>query len=200
MNGSKLREARKRFGYTQAQIGEMLGVTQQAVAKWERDIAEPRHSDLATLAKLYNTSVDSLLGLSTPKIVVDSRCFRTPRLASVACGQPIFAEDDLDDYVLQSVEPNADFCVIAKGDSMINARIFDGDTVFVRQQEMVDNGEIAVVAVDDTATIKRVYYYAEDARLVLMPENPAHSPLVYVRQELNHVRILGKVISFFSHV
>ena len=94
----------------------------------------------------------------------------------------------------------ADFCVTAQGDSMINARIHDGDIVFVHKQDMVTNGEIAVVAIDDTATIKRVYYYAKDAKLVLMPENPSHAPLVYVQEELNHARILGKVVSFFSHI
>lgn len=207
MIGDILKRERKKRHLTQADIGTQLGVSQQAVAKWESNSTEPRMQDLMTLAAIYNVSVDYLLGremepdAGTRAILRDGVSYKAlPVLASVACGEPIYAEDNYEDYILQNMEINADFCVIAKGDSMINARIHDGDIVFVHKQDMVTNGEIAVVAIDDTATIKRVYYYARDAKLVLMPENPSHAPLVYVRDELNHARILGKVVSFFSHI
>ncbi|MBQ9145824.1 MAG: helix-turn-helix domain-containing protein [Clostridia bacterium] len=205
MNGEVLRKERKRLRLTQADIGTRLGVSQQAVAKWERDIAEPCQSDLIKLANIYGVSVDYLLGIEKERtesgavVLHDGVPHKAlPLLSDVACGQPIYAEDNYDDYIVQNLEPNADFCVVAKGDSMINARIYDGDIVFVRKQPMVNNGEIAVVAIDDTATIKRVYYYEKEGRLVLMPENPLHAPLVYMHNELDHARILGKVISFFS--
>lgn len=207
MIGDILKRERKKRRLTQADIGEQLGVSQQAVAKWENNSTEPRAQDLVTLAAIYNVSVDYLLGreldpdVGTRVMLRDDVPYKSlPVLSSVACGEPIYAEDNYEDYILQNMEINADFCVIAKGDSMINARIHDGDIVFVHKQDMVTNGEIAVVAIDDTATIKRVYYYAEDAKLLLMPENPAHAPLVYVQEELNHARILGKVVSFFSHI
>ena len=64
--------------------------------------------------------------------------------------------------------------------------------------EMMENGEIAAVIIDDEATLKRVYYDREHARLQLVPENPAYSPLVYVGEELDNIRILGKAVGFMS--
>ena len=207
MNGSILKRERKKNRLTQAEVGEKLGVSQQAVAKWENNTTEPKAQDLLALAALYDVTVDYLLGKESDRdtgvqaIIQDGLPYkRLPVLASVACGTPIYAEDSYENYILQSMETNADFCVVAEGDSMINARIFDGDLVFVHKQEMVNNGEIAVVAIGEAATIKRVYYYDKQNKLVLMPENPAHAPLVYVDDELENARILGKVVSFFSRV
>lgn len=83
---------------------------------------------------------------------------------------------------------------------MINARIHDGDIVFIRKQSIVENGEIAAVIVDNEATLKRIYYYPEKSKLCLNAENPKYSPLVYVGDELNNIRILGKAIAFQSNV
>ena len=81
---------------------------------------------------------------------------------------------------------------------MIGARIYDGDIVFIREMPIVENGEIAAVIIDDEATLKRVYYYPSQGKLVLTPENPAYEPLVYVGDELNQIRILGKAVYFMS--
>ena len=207
MNGAILKRERKKNRMTQAEVGDKLGISQQAVAKWENNTTEPKTQDLLALAALYNVTVDYLLGRETERevgvqaIIQDGMAYkRLPVLAAVACGDPIYAEDSYENYILQSMETNADFCVVAEGDSMINARIFDGDLVFVHKQEMVNNGEIAVVAIGEAATIKRVYYYEQHNKLVLMPENPSHAPQVYVDDELENARILGKVVSFFSRV
>lgn len=96
----------------------------------------------------------------------------------------------------------ADFCLKASGDSMINARILDGDIVFIQQQDMVENGEIAAVVVnnDSEATLKRFFYYQEKALLILKAENPAYEDLIFTGEELNQVHVLGKVIAFQSDV
>ena len=96
----------------------------------------------------------------------------------------------------------ADFCLTARGDSMINARILDGDIVFIRKQDMVENGEIAAVVVnnDSEATLKRLFYYREKNLLILKAENAAYEDLVYQGEELNQVHILGKAVAFQSDV
>ena len=81
---------------------------------------------------------------------------------------------------------------------MIGARIYDGDLVFIREQYTVDNGEIAAVIINDEATLKRVYYYPEEAKIILSPENPKYAPLVYINEELNSIKILGKAVAFQS--
>ncbi len=83
---------------------------------------------------------------------------------------------------------------------MINARIQDGDIVFIREQPTVENGEIAAVIIDDEATLKRVSYDPEKQILILKPENAAYKDLIYKDEELNHIRILGKAIAFQSDV
>jgi repressor LexA len=83
---------------------------------------------------------------------------------------------------------------------MIGARINDGDIIFIRSQASVNNGEIAAVIINDEATLKRVYYYPDEAKLILSPENPRYAPLVYIGEELSHIRIIGKAVAFQSAI
>ncbi|MBE6648190.1 MAG: repressor LexA [Ruminococcaceae bacterium] len=120
---------------------------------------------------------------------------RFPLLGNVACGEPIFAEELHEVYVDEDDNIHADFCLTAQGDSMINARIFEGDILFIRSQPTVENGEIAVVLIDDSATVKRIYFDRENKILTLVPENPLYKPTRFQGAELDRVRILGKVLS-----
>ena len=119
-------------------------------------------------------------------------------LGNIACGEPIWADEDKESYVMSDMDISADFCLTANGDSMINARIYDGDIVFIRKMPIVNNGEIAAVIIDDEATLKRWYYYKDDNKLMLVAENPKYPPLVYINEELNNIRCLGKAVYFMS--
>ena len=121
-------------------------------------------------------------------------------LGEIACGEPIYAEEEHETYFAADSSLDADFCLRAHGDSMTGARIYDGDIVFIRSQSSVDNGEIAAVIINDEATLKRVYFYPEEGKLVLSPENPRFAPLVYVKDELNSIKIIGKAIAFQSSI
>lgn len=123
---------------------------------------------------------------------------RIPLLGSIACGAPILAEEHIEDYVDIPKNIHADFALTCKGDSMINARIFDGDTVYIRQQPSVENGEIAAVLIEGDATLKRVRLYED--HVSLEPENPMYKPLVYWGSDMNNVHILGKAIAFTSAI
>ena len=121
---------------------------------------------------------------------------KIPLVGSIACGTPILAEENLDGSIEAPDHIHADFALRCKGDSMINARIFDGDIVYIRQQESVEHGEIAAVLVGDEATLKRVYMY--DDCISLEAENPQYKPMVYRGEEMNNIRILGKAVAFTS--
>ncbi len=127
-------------------------------------------------------------------------------LGDIACGEPIYADEDRESYVEAGTDIKADFCLRCKGDSMINARIMDGDIVFIRKQKYVENGEIAAVQIEDEATtdyeatLKRVYYYPDKELLILRPENPKYKDFVFSENEINKVRILGKAIAFQSDI
>ncbi|MGM9681036.1 MAG: LexA family protein, partial [Eubacteriales bacterium] len=103
-------------------------------------------------------------------------------------------------YIDASSDIDADFCLTAKGDSMIGARIHDGDVVFIKQMPIVDNGQIAAVIIDDEATLKRWYYYPDKQKLMLIAENSAYEPLVYMGEELNSITCLGRAICFMSNL
>lgn len=123
---------------------------------------------------------------------------KVPLVGSIACGTPILAEENLDGDVEAPDHVRADFALRCKGDSMINARIFDGDIVYIRQQESVEHGEIAAVLIGDEATLKRVYIY--DDCISLEAENPQYKPMVYRGEEMNNIRILGKAVAFTSMI
>lgn len=133
-----------------------------------------------------------------PNILPMPNFVKKPRLGTIACGEPILAVEDATEFDDVPDDVDCDFTLLCKGDSMINARIFDGDIVYIRKQEMVDNGEIAAVLIDNEATLKRVHLFED--HIILAPENPMYKPLVYWGEEMNSIRILGKAVAFKSLV
>ncbi len=123
---------------------------------------------------------------------------KIPLLGTIACGEPILAAENIEALINADENLNADFALRCKGDSMINARIFDGDIVYIREQPDVEDGEIAAVLIGEEATLKRVYKYP--SKVVLRPENPLYDDMIYSKEEMNEVRILGKAVAFLSAV
>lgn len=206
--GERIKKRRKELGLSAEQVADKLGVSPATIYRYEsNDIVNMRIDKLEPIADILNTSPAYLMGweedindlLQFDNIFpIETKKF--PLLGEIACGEPIFAEEDRESYVETGTNIKADFCLKCKGDSMVNARIHDGDIVFIRKQSIVENGEIAAVIIDNEATLKRVYYYPEKSKLCLNAENPKYSPLVYVGDELNNIRILGKAIAFQSNV
>lgn len=122
-----------------------------------------------------------------------------PILGTIACGIPVLATENIDGYVALPENVRADFCLRCKGDSMINARILDGDLVLIRQQPDVDDGQIAAVLIDDEATLKRVYHNP-DGGITLVAENSAYAPMTFSTNHYEEIRILGKAVAFLSDI
>ena len=207
-----IKQRRIELGLTMADVAQSVGVSEATISRWESgDIANMKRDKIVSLAKALHVSPSFIMGWDEPETedIVSSNKYnnvfpikthKIPLLGDIACGEPIFASEDKESYVLDGTDIRADFCLRACGDSMINARIYDGDIVFIREQPMVEKGEIAAVIINDEATLKRVYYYPEQNKIILNPENPAYEPFVYVGEELNSIRILGKAIAFQSDV
>ena len=154
-----------------------------------------------SVSELINKTDDMKISLSNEIMDIHPvTTKRFPLLGEIACGEPIYTNEDHESYIDASSNIKADFCLIAKGNSMIGARIHNGDVVFIRKQPIVENGEIAAVVIDNEATLKRWYFYPEEKKLVLNPENAAFPPLVYVGTELDSVICLGKAICFMSNL
>lgn len=198
----KLRNERK---MTQSELGEKVGVTKATICKYEGEsVINIKRSMIAKLAQALDTTPGYLMGWDDnniagfPGVEPLPEIKLLPILGEIACGEPILAEENYDGEASIDRRINADFALRCKGDSMINARIFDGDLVFIKAQEDVENGEIAAVIIEDEATLKRVYKYKE--RVELRPENPLYPVLNYEGEELLTLRIIGKAVAFTSVV
>lgn len=203
-----LKARRTELGLTQLDVANAVGVSEATVSRWESgDIANMKRSRIAALASVLKISPSIIMGwnenpeirLPSDDIIIPMPTMRKiPLVGSIACGTPILAEENCEGEVDVPDHVRADFALRCKGDSMINARIFDGDIVYIRQQESVEHGEIAAVIIDDEATLKRVYLYED--HISLEAENPQYRPLVYWGAEINSVRILGRAVAFTSTI
>lgn len=211
--GDRIRKARLEKGLSQAELAELLGYkSRSSINKIEVEGRDIPRSSIVKFAQVLGVTPSYLMGWEEETSEPDAlevlmekydnikpvKLKRFPLLGEIACGEPIFADEDRESCVMADMDINADFCLTAKGDSMINARINDGDIVFIKEMPMVDNGDIAAVIIDDEATLKKVYYYPDKGKLVLYPENPNYEPFIYVGEELNTIRILGKAVYFMS--
>ena len=127
-----------------------------------------------------------------------------PVVGTIAAGSPILAEQNIDDYIELNLSIRADFVLKVKGDSMIDANIYDGDYVFIRQQPTVENGEIAAVMIidpvtsDGVATLKRVY--KTDDGMMLVAENKNYSPIIVNKDTCDDAKVLGKAVKCITDV
>ena len=205
---NKLKEMRKAKGLTLEDLAERLGTSRQTIHRYENGtISNIPPEKVVLLAEALDTTPASLMGWESEREefptfdnIMPITMRKLPMLGEIACGKPIYANEEHESYALADAGLDADFCLMAKGDSMIGARIFDGDIVFIRSQSSVDNGEIAAVIINDEATLKRVYFYPEESKLILSAENPRYAPLVYVNEELEEINIIGKAVAFQSSV
>lgn len=202
--GDIMRTRRQELGLTLEEVGDYVGVGKSTVRKWEHgDIENMKRDKIALLSKILKLSpltfITGEVEYGTPDNIIPlPKMKKIPLLGTIACGEPILAAENIEALINADENLNADFALRCKGDSMINARIFDGDIVYIREQPDVEDGEIAAVLIGEEATLKRVYEYP--SKVVLRPENPLYDDMIYSKEEMNEVRILGKAVAFLSAV
>ena len=198
---SAMQDAQISYG----ELSKMTGIPKSALQRYATGATEklpiPR---LEAIAKALNVSSAYLMGwvddeTSLPDNIIPMPKMRQiPLLGDIACGVPILAVENVEDMVNVPENIRADFALRCKGDSMINARIYDGDIVYIRQQPVVDNGQIAAVLIDDEATLKRFRKYSD--HIVLEPANPQFMPLSYWGDDMKDVHVLGLAVAFTSTI
>lgn len=211
--GSRIRNRREELGLSQDELGKRLGYkSRSSINKIELDQRNLTQSKIKAIAEALETTPAYIMGWDEPDQKLDKENLKFfdnlfpietkkfPLIGNIACGKPILADEQFEAYIEAGANIKADFCLRAKGDSMIGARIYDGDIVFIRKQEMVDDGEIAAVLIDDEATLKRVYYDQESNVIQLFAENPQYKTMRFVGEELDHIRILGKAVALQTDI
>lgn len=199
--GKLINKRRLELKLTLEEVGNAVGVAKSTVKKWEDGyISNMRRDKISKLAQVLDLNPVSLItGVeNSDNITPLPNMYSIPLLGTIACGEPITATENIEDYVSTPEHIKADFALRCKGDSMVDARILDGDIVYIHQQPSVENGEIAAVLIGDEATLKRVYI--SNDTVTLMPANQKYSPMIYTGEQLNDIRILGKAVAFISAV
>ncbi len=193
----RIKERRLALGLTLLDVANALNVKEATVQRYESgEIKNIKHSTILELAKIFHCTPSYLMGWEDDALVSEAMYISkkpVPILGDISAGVPSFAEEHID-YYSPIEDGGADFCLRVHGDSMSGVGIKDGDVVFIRKQETVEDGDIAAVLIDDEATLKRVYSAPDSVTLVA--ENPKYKPMVFSRKEGKIVRILGKAVSF----
>lgn len=182
-------------------LGEYLQLSNSTVSRYLSGDISPKTTTIQAIAEKYRVNPAWLAGAEGAEKYIEGVNYKKiPIIGTIAAGVGILAHENIEGYECAPDNANVDFCLRVKGDSMINARILDGDIVFIRQQPDVENGEIAVVLFSDReeATLKRVYKL--DGSIILRAENPNYKEHVYTKKEAKNIRILGKAIFFKSEV
>lgn len=202
---TNIRNRRLELGMSQQELADKLGYkSRSAINKIELGINDLTQSKIESFAEALSTTPAYLMGWTDDvddesvydNIIPMPKMNKIPLIGTIACGTPITAVENIECEVAVPEHINADFALRCKGDSMIDARINDGDIVYIRQQPIVENGEIAVVLIENEATLKR--FYREGNAVTLMPCNSKHKPFFYSGEQLNEIRILGKAVGFTS--
>ncbi len=188
MFGERLKKLRKQAGFSQMTLAEHLGVSQQAVGKWETGRATPNPSTIATIAHLLGVSADAMLGTAAGHFGEAM----VPVVGSVRAGYGALAfEEDFGTEPASVSNPEEYLYLIVKGDSM-EPRISDGDYALVHKQPTLESGDLGVLIYgDEEATLKR--YIRKGNAVILEPFNPDYQPLVIEGEALDHLHVVGKV-------
>lgn len=201
--GCKIKENRSRLDLTQSELAKKLEISTSTIGMYEQGRRTPPIESLLKLSSIFGIE---LTELTPSKIVADdlpspSMTFEgIPILGSIAAGSPILATQNVEGYFPMDVQSKADFALRIKGDSMIEAGIYEGDIVFIKQQPQLENKDIGAFMIDEEATLKR--FYKDDKSITLIPANAKYDILRFNKEELEHdlehVKILGKMVGLYS--
>lgn len=203
--GDRIRQVRQEQDVTQQELADYIGVSKQAVYKYENNIVTNIPTDkVDAIAKRLKVSPAYLMGWEEqpepkkptvpPGFEPMPKMKKVPLIGSIACGTPILAQQNIEKLVDVPENIRCDFSLTCHGDSMVGAGIHDKDVVYIHIQPEVENGEIAAVRIGEEATLKRVYLHTD--YIELRPENAAFESIIRRKEEMNDVHIEGKAVGW----
>lgn len=201
--GSRLREAREDRDMTMKELGDAIQKSESTISRYESGISTIHHNTAQALARTLGINPVWLQGYPGASKYLEptkTKSFvQVPVLGRIACGQPLIANEYIESYEHVATDSGIDFCLIAQGDSMINARIFDGDIVYIKRQSYAENGDIVAVLINgEDATLKR--FHKANSHIILRAENPQYQDLVFTSKDASNVKILGKAVYLKTEV
>lgn len=198
--GERIKALRLQKNMSQEELGNKIGVKKAAINKYEMGVVvNLKRSTIANLAEALDCSPAYLMGWEDgalpSNVIYMPEPGKVPLVGRIACGTPILAEENIEEYVDLPKHIKADFALTCTGDSMIDLGIHEGAVVYIKEQKQVENGQIAAISVDgEEATLKRFYRNGETVMLV--PANRKYEPKTFVGEEINRLNILGRAIAY----
>ena len=204
--GARIKHRRQQLGFSAEKVAELVGVSPATMYRYEKnEIASMGTDKLLPIANALGVSPAYLMGwedvpnsspLPTNLIPASALTRKSiPLIGNVAAGEPIFAEESYDTYLDIDSDCRVDYALRVKGDSMYPT-YQDGDVIYIRQQPDVSPGQVAVVLVDDSATLKHVYHDRRTGEVSLVSDNPDYPPMHYYPDDGLPIRILGVPVGF----
>lgn len=201
----RLKKTIEKSGYSYAELEKKTGVSKSALQRYASGLTKKIPVDVII-------AVGNAVGVSSAWIMCwdegkniptgfnpAPKMVKRPRLGAISCGDPIMSEQNFEGYDDVPEDVNCDFTLLCEGDSMIGARICDGDTVYIKQQPTIENGQIAAVLIDGTEKLLKRVYITEDS-IILQAENPAYPPRSFFKEDMNRVSIIGRAVGFYSNI
>ena len=200
-------------GMKQIELATLSGISKYSISHYLKGDWEGTQDAVYELARVLDVSEAWLMGYDVPperKTVAKGapaippgfiplpKMKKVPLIGAIACGDPITALQNREGEVDAPEDMRCDFALKCHGDSMTGAGIHDGDTVFIRIQPEVENGEIAAVRIGEEATLKRVYLHPD--YIELRPENSAFESIIRRKEDMNDVQIEGKAVGWLHWV
>ena len=208
----RLKSLRREKGWSQQRLADELDLSKSSVNMYERGEREPGFETMEAIADLFNVDMNYLYGRTDIKIADPivlapkkptippgfepmPKMKKIPLIGSIACGEPITAEQNIEKMVDVPENIRCDFSLTCHGDSMVDAGIHDKDVVYIRIQPEVENGEIAAVRIGEEATLK--HFHRQGDTVMLLADNAAVCPpMIYAGPQLNEIQIEGRAVGF----
>lgn len=200
----RLKKVIDNSGFSYMELEKKTGVSKSALQRYANGSTKKIPIDvIQAIAETVNVSAAWIMGWEEQNIpdgfLPLPHTVKRPRLGTISCGDPIMSEENFDGYDDVPDHIHCDFTLICEGDSMIGARICDGDTVYIKQQPTVENGQIAAILIDGTEKLLKRVFITDDS-IVLQAENPAYPPRTFFKEDMNRVSIIGRAVGFYSNI
>lgn len=186
----------KEKGWSQIKLSEISGISKSTLSDYINCKTLINPGNVEKLAKAFNvkkSEIDPSFKTQSIYPVAEEKLIEIPIVGQISCGNGMIAYEEIERYEITPkswLNGGEYFYLRAKGDSMINARIREGDLLLIRRQDDVESGEIAAVLIDEEAVLKRVYKN-EQGNVILQSENPKYPPIVLNGDK--NIKILGKL-------
>lgn len=212
----RLAEAMSIREMTQTDLHERTGINKSSISTYLRGDYKAKQDKVDLLSTALNVSPAWLMGYDVPMVpdtkseernydisslknIIPTEKHMIPVIGTIAAGKPILCDEHIELLLPCDADLNADFALRVHGDSMIDVGYFDGDIVFIHQQPVVEDGQIAAVRIDDSATLKR--FYKIPGGCMLLPENAKYKAMTFTSENCDNIAIIGiPVAKYTKHV